>query len=45
MEAFVKIKQADSDSRIMENTLKITVFHLFGKLPLKHDLKRLMDLD
>jgi len=31
---FKNPKQIDSDSFILKNILEITVFHLFGKLPL-----------
>jgi len=32
LESFVKFKQIDSDSIIMEKYLEITFFHLFGML-------------
>ena len=32
---FYNLEQADSDSCIMENTMEITVFQLFDKLPLR----------
>ena len=35
MEALLNFKQADSDICIMENTLDMTIFQLFGKIALK----------
>jgi len=39
LEAFKYSKQVDSDSCIMENTMVITVFIMFDKLPLNIDEK------
>jgi len=39
LEVFLKFKQADSDSFIMENTMEINAFQLFDNLPLNIALK------